>query len=105
MIWFVLIPFVFLVVIPFICGMFGIPFFGISPLKETNETDDLNDLNKQERRGILDETIVKYNKLVDNLAAQYKAETDEKKKAVILSKQIATLEKLNKALEKIEKLE
>jgi hypothetical protein len=71
---------------------------------QDNETDN-NDVQLQERILLLDETIVKYNKLLDNLTEQYNYTMDEKKRSVILSKQIITLEKLNRALEKREKLE
>jgi hypothetical protein len=54
---------------------------------------------------LLDETIIKYNKLLDNLTDQYNNTYDEKERSRILSKQIITLEKLNKALEKRERLE
>ena len=104
MIWFFVILFSFVVVVPFFCGLFGIPLFKIET-DETSERDELNEINKLERLNILDETIVKYNRLVDSLTAQYNEETDEKKRSAILSKQIITLEKLNKALEKREKLE
>ena len=66
---------------------------------------DLEDINKQERIELLDEAIIKYNKLLDNLTEQYNNTYNEQKRSVILSKQIVTLEKLNKALEKREKLD
>lgn len=72
---------------------------------EQTELDEYHELNKQERIEIADQTLVNYQKLIDNLAAQYANETNEKKKAAILSKQIVTLEKFNKALEKREKLD
>jgi hypothetical protein len=71
----------------------------------TDEETEIEDLHENERIMLLDETIVKYNKLLDNLTEQYNYTLDEKKRAVILSKQIATMEKLNRALEKREKLE
>ena len=66
---------------------------------------DIDDVNKQERILILDETIVKYNKLLDNLHEQYNDTWNDKEKSKILTKQIATMEKLNRALEKREKLD
>ena len=104
MVWFFVILFILVIVIPFFCGLFGINLFKIES-DETSEREELNQINKQERLNILDETIVKYNRLVDSLTAQYNTETDEKKRSLILSKQIAALEKLNRALEKREKIE
>ena len=91
--------------IPFLCGLFGVKLPITSPQDETSETENMEDIHKQERIDIIDNALVQYVKLLDNLAEQYKTETDEKKRALILSKQIATLEKYNKALEKREKLE
>lgn len=53
----------------------------------------------------LDRQIDGYYQLLRLLDAAYNKETDEKKKAIVLSKQIATLEKLNKAIERREKLD
>ena len=69
------------------------------------DEDEHEDAAKAERIFILDETIVKYNRLLDNLSEQYKSTYNETEKAKILSKQISTMEKLNRALEKREKLE
>lgn len=72
---------------------------------ETNiREDDVENVNIVERITIVDETIVKYNRLLDTLERQYKTELDEKKRSIILSKQVATMEKLTRALEKREKL-
>lgn len=70
-----------------------------------DENDELNDIHKQERILLLDETIIKYNRLLDSLNDQYKNTWSESEKDKILTKQIATMEKLNRALEKREKLE
>lgn len=70
-----------------------------------DDESEIDDIHENERIMLLDETIIKYNKLLDNLTEQYNSTQDEKKRGVILSKQIITLEKLNKALEKREKLE
>lgn len=59
----------------------------------------------EERRENYDRQIDGYNKLLALLDREYTKETDNKKKAAILSKQLATLEKLNKTIEKREKLE
>lgn len=72
--------------------------------EEDNEDEDAENAALNERRALLDETIIKYNKLLDNLDEQLQYTTDNKKRSVILSKQITTLEKLNRALEKLEKL-
>lgn len=72
------------------------------PIQEETENDDIN---KLERIAILDETIVKYNRLLDSLQDLYNNTSDEQKRSIILSKQIVAMEKLNKALEKREKLD
>ncbi len=110
MIWFIIIVFIILCIPPFIDGYTGnyrfAKYYGVTiDPDETSETDEINDIHKQERIEILDNTLVQYNKLLDSLAEQLRNETDEKKRAAILSKQIVTLEKYNKALEKREKLE
>ena len=69
------------------------------------EEDEQNEINRREKIEILDNALIKYNRLLDTLESQLQAETDPKKKAVLLSKQITTLEKLNRTLEKREKLE
>lgn len=68
-------------------------------------TDVLADIHRQERIDLADETILKYNRLLDILVEQLKHEKDEKKRAALLAKQIATLERLQRALEKREKLD
>lgn len=101
-------------IIPFISGLcgntkimrlYGVTYADIDTQEPYNELDELHDINKAERIELLDQTLIKYNHLLDNLKLQYSQETDEKKRAAILVKQISTLEKLNKALEKREKLE
>ena len=71
--------------------------------------EDMEDQNaailEDERRENYDRQIDGYNKLLVLLDREYTKETDNKKKAAILSKQLATLEKLNKTIEKREKLE
>jgi hypothetical protein len=67
--------------------------------------EDENNEPLNERVNLLDETIIKYQKLLDNLTAQYNGTYNETEKGKILAKQIATMEKLNRALEKREKLE
>lgn len=92
---------------PFIDGWTGKPrfakYYGVKIEPEPEE--DKNNIHKQERVAILDNTLVQYNKLLDNLADQLRNETNEKKRAAILAKQIIILEKYNKALEKREKME
>jgi type VI protein secretion system component VasF len=109
-IWFIIGGFILLCIPPFIDGYTGnyrfAKYYGVQiETDETSETDEINDIHKQERIEILDNTLVQYNKLLDSLAVQLKEETNEKKRAALLSKQITTLEKYNKALEKREKLE
>lgn len=110
-VWFIISIFILLCIPAFIDGYTGKPRFAkyygvkIEP-DETNETNETSaDIHKQERIDILDNTLVQYNKLLDNLADQLRDEPDEKKRAAILSKQIIILEKYNKALEKREKME
>lgn len=71
----------------------------------TSEQEELQAINKEERITIQEETIIQYNKLIDTLSAQYNNETNDKRKAALLKQRIIALEKLNKALEKREKLE
>ena len=74
-------------------------------LHADDEEDESQDETTQERITLLDETIVKYQRLLDTLTAQYKNTSSETEKAKILSKQISTMEKLNRALEKRERLD
>lgn len=74
------------------------------PIVETREDQNAAIID-DERRENYDRQIDGYNKLLVLLDREYVIETDNKKKAVILSKQLATLEKLNKTIEKREKLE
>ena len=80
-------------------------YYGVKIEPEQDDTSEQEEIHKSERIEILDNTLVQYNKLLDSLTVQLREETDEKKRAAILSKQIATLEKYNRALEKREKLE
>ena len=72
---------------------------------EVDEADEFEEIHRQERIDLADETILKYNRLLDSLTEQLKYEHDEKKRSAILAKQIVTLEKLQRALEKREKLD
>lgn len=72
---------------------------------DTELEDELHDINREERRLILDETILKYNRLLDNLTEQYKSTYSESEKSKILVKQVSVMERLNRALEKREKLD
>lgn len=58
----------------------------------------------EERKDNLDRQIDGYNQLLVMLDKQYCFEDDPKKKAVILNKQLTTLEKYNKTMGKREKL-
>lgn len=114
-IWILIIAAVLLLfIIPFLDGwsgkhtfskLYGVEYIEIQENEETTEKEELHEINKNERLLLLDQTLVQYNKLIDNLAYQYENETNEKKKAVILKQQIAALEKYNKALERMEKLD
>lgn len=68
------------------------------------ETDDTSEINRLERIENYDKQIDGYTQLIKLLDKAYQAESDTKKQAAILSKQLATLEKLNKTIEKREKL-
>lgn len=72
---------------------------------EHPEEESTEDATTAERIAYLDETIIKYNKLLESLNEQLKSTYNEKEKSRILAKQIVTLEKLNKALERREKLD
>lgn len=74
-------------------------------LSTDEDEDESEDETKAERINLLDETIVKYTRLLDSLTAQYNGTYSETEKAKILAKQISTMEKLNRALEKRERLE
>lgn len=67
--------------------------------------EDISDLNRLERIENYDRQIDGYTQLIKLLDIASREETDPKKKAVVLSKQLSTLEKLNKTIEKREKLE
>lgn len=70
---------------------------------ETVETVG-HDAVLEDRKDNLDRQIDGYNQLLVMLDNQYRVETDPKKKAVILNKQLTTLEKYNRAMEKRKKL-
>ena len=69
------------------------------------EKEDISDINRLERIENYDRQIDGYTHLIRLLDHAYLKETDVKKQAAILSKQLTTLEKLNKTIEKREKLE
>lgn len=95
--------------ITFIIAFFKAIIDYISANKAPPIVEDMEDQNAaiiaDERRENYDRQIDGYNKLLKLLDIEYQKETDSKKKAAILSKQLATLEKLNKTIEKREKLE
>lgn len=70
-----------------------------------NEIDDTSEINRLERIENYDRQIDGYTQLIKLLDTEYKTETDNRKRAAILSKQLTTLEKLNKTIEKREKLD
>ena len=118
-IWFIIGGFILLCILPAIDGITGkytfAKLYGVKvetiettdtdETSEQTEKEELQALNKEERLDIVCLTIRQYNTLIENLEKQYQLETDEKKKAAILRQQVIALEKLNKALEKREKLE
>lgn len=77
----------------------------IDKARGQDEQNELNEINKQERINIIDNALVQYHKLLDSLAYQLRNETNEKKRSILLRQQIVTLEKLNRLLEKREKLD
>ena len=96
--------------------VFSIACFRIEKKKERLEMEQLEiaemeeeteqlEINRREKIEILDNALIKYNRLLETLETQLQAETDHKKRAAILSKQISTLEKLNRTIEKREKLD
>ena len=105
----------------FIYGfIFGIWKYAIKPLvmafkrgycdspeemHDSPENDDMTDINRLERIENYDRQIDGYTQLIKAYDGILDYETDDKKRAAILSKQLATLEKLNKTIEKREKLE
>lgn len=105
MFWFLIVIFSIFFLLPFLAGLFGIKPPNTAAPDEKSEKEEIAAIHKQERINILDNTLVQYIKLLDSLAVKIKTETDEKKRAALLSKQITTLEKYNKALEKREKLD
>ena len=69
------------------------------------ENDDINEINRLERIENYDRQIDGYTQLIKAYDGILSYETDDKKRAAILSKQLAALEKLNKTTEKLEKLD
>jgi len=67
--------------------------------------DENADIIHAERLENYDRQIDGYTQLIKLLDMEFIRETDDKKRAAILSKQLLTLEKLNKTIEKREKLE
>lgn len=70
-----------------------------------DEIDGTSEINRLERIENYDKQIDGYTQLIKLLDLEYSKETDNKKRAAILSKQLATMEKLNKTIEKREKLD
>lgn len=69
------------------------------------DEESTEDAIKDERIAYLDEAIIKYNKLLESLGEQLKTTYDEKERSKLIARQITTLEKLARALEKREKLD
>jgi hypothetical protein len=99
---------IFLAVYLAVCIIWGIVKYSKSqkteivfqPFESTKES-----ATQAERVLLLDETIVKYQRLLNNLHEQYNVTYNETEKSKILAKQISTMEKLNRALEKREKFD
>jgi len=70
-----------------------------------NDYTPIIDVNTQERIDNYDKQIDGYTQLIKTLDIALQAETDPRKRAAILSKQLTTLERLNKTIEKREKLD
>ena len=70
---------------------------------ETLETMEYDPVT-EERKENLDRQLDGYNQLLCSLDRQLATETDDKKRAAILSKQLTTLEKYNKTMEKRRKM-
>jgi hypothetical protein len=70
---------------------------------ETVETVE-HDPVLEDRKDNLDRQMDGYNQLLIMLDRQYREETDPKKLTAIMSKQLTTLEKYNKTMEKRKKL-
>jgi hypothetical protein len=70
---------------------------------ETLETVEYDPV-LEDRKDNLDRQIDGYNQLLIMLDRQYREETDPKKLTAIMSKQLTTLEKYNRAMEKRKKL-
>lgn len=105
MIWFLIIIFSIFFLIPFLVGLFGIMPPNKAAPDETSEKEEMAAIHKQERIELLDNTLILYIQLIDSLTAQIRNETNEKKRAALIAKQIITIEKYNKALEKRERIE
>lgn len=105
----------------FICGfLFVVWKYAIKPLvmafkrgyfdrwKEIHappEKEGIVDINRLERIENYDRQIDGYTQLIKAYDSILNYETDDKKRAAILSKQLTTLEKLNRTIEKREKLD
>jgi hypothetical protein len=94
-------------------GIFCLFFVGLRKIftlirtaPETLETVEpiVYDPVLEERKENLDRQLDAYNQLLRSLDRQLATETDEKKRASILSKQVTTLEKYNKTMERRIKL-
>lgn len=100
----ILLSIIFLFVICFLVP-FHFGTFDPKPHDETPESDITVDAATDEKRINLENAITKYNRLLSILDLEYQNKTDNKKRIAILTKQTATLEKLNRTIEKLEKLE
>jgi hypothetical protein len=66
------------------------------------EKPDINEIERLERYS---QQIDGYTQLIKLLDTAYKKETDTKRKAALLSKQLSIIDKLDKTIAKLEKLD
>lgn len=99
----------FITITPFILGVLVSILELVSVYKkslqavETSKTIEYDPV-LEDRKDNLDRQIDGYNQLLILLDKQYREETDPKKLTAIMSKQLTTLEKYNKTMEKRKKL-
>lgn len=102
----ILSPFVFAFILGTINGIKRIKndSMDFAELNEQDEKDAIKEIRQADRIENYDKQLDGYIKLIELLDNSIKTETDPKKKAALLSKQLSTLEKLNRTITKLEKL-
>lgn len=107
--------------VPFLIGFtVGIIKYWIMPLVNTvkdvrtetsvyydyeDETPDTNEIERSERFERYSQQVDGYTQLIKLLDTAYKEETDTKRKAALLSKQLTIIDKLDRTIAKLEKLD